>query len=122
MLFQSKCRDRDRVPWRESPKSEEEIAEEGKFQSTIDTSSASMLFDGIDLSTIDGKKVCTNRFVELARSEGVNIPESETEARIKLGTILLNNPAMSGSELLAHAEEMFGTVKGSNDKFEQSCK
>jgi hypothetical protein len=109
-----------RVPWRESPKSEEEIVEESKFQSTVDTSSASSLFEGIDMSTIEGKKECTSRFVELARAEGINIPDSETEARIKLGTILLNNPTLSGSELLVHAEEMFGTLKGSSDKFEQS--
>jgi hypothetical protein len=109
-----------RVPWRESPKSEEEIVEESKFQSIVDTSSADSLFDGIDISTIEGKKECTNRFVELARSEGINIPDTETEARIKLGTILLNNPTLTGSELLIQAEEMFGTLKGSSDKLEQS--
>lgn len=109
-----------RVAWRVSPKTEEEIAEESKFQTTVDTSVASSLFDGIDMSTIEGKKECTNRFLELARSEGINIPESDTEARIKLGTILLNNSSLSGSELLAKAEEVFGTLKGSSDKFEQS--
>jgi hypothetical protein len=109
-----------RVPWRTSPKSEEEIAEESKFHTTVDTSVATSLFDGIDMTTIEGKKECTNRFLELARSEGINIPDSDTEARIKLGTILLNNSSLSGSELLAKAEEMFGTLKGSVDKLEQS--
>lgn len=109
-----------RVPWRESPKSEEEIAQESTFQSTVNTNAATSLLDGLDLSTTEGKKECITRFLNLARSEGINIPESDQEARIKLGTILMNNQALSGGELLAKAEEMFGTLKGSSAKLEQS--
>jgi hypothetical protein len=45
----------------------------------------------------------------MARDEGINVPESDNEARVKLGTLLINN--QTGAELLALAEEMFGTQK-----------
>jgi len=109
-----------RIPWRESPKTEDEIAEEGKFESTIDTSAGASLYDGVDLTTLEGKKECISRFLVLARSLGINIPENDAEARVKLGTLLMNNSGRDGTELLALAEETYGTLKSSAAKLEQS--
>jgi hypothetical protein len=110
-----------RIPWRESPKTEEDIAEEGKFESTIDISAGDSLFDGIDLTTVEGKKECISRFLVLARSLGINVPESDAEARVKLGTLLMNNSGRNGSELLSLAEETYGTLKSTAAKLGQSA-
>ena len=72
------------------------------------------------MSTIEGKKECINRFVEICRIEDINIPDNETEARVKLGTLLMNNSSLSGSDLLALAEETYGTIASSRAKLDQS--
>eukprot|EP00602_Paraphysomonas_sp_CaronLab_P012598 CAMPEP_0185039768 /NCGR_PEP_ID=MMETSP1103-20130426/37016_1 /TAXON_ID=36769 /ORGANISM="Paraphysomonas bandaiensis, Strain Caron Lab Isolate" /LENGTH=375 /DNA_ID=CAMNT_0027578805 /DNA_START=87 /DNA_END=1214 /DNA_ORIENTATION=+ len=101
----------ERLTWRDHAKTEEEIAAEASFQPTIDTTRAAGLFDDLDMHSVNGKKAAVSRFVDMARDEGLNIPEADHEARVKLGTLLMNNPAASGQELLGMAEEMFGTVK-----------
>ena len=134
----------ERLPWRTGPKTEgrwmgrcmgevmwvrvlwcgnvtDELAEEASFQVTVDTQKADDLFEGLDLGTVDGKKVAVTRFVELAREEGINVPETDSEARVKLGTLIMNNPGASGAELMAKAEETFGTRKSVVDKVQRSA-
>jgi hypothetical protein len=73
------------------------------------------------MGTVEGKKAAVSRFVELAREEGINVPESDQEARVKLGTLLMNNSSLSGVELMVKAEENFGTRKSSQEKVQRSA-
>lgn len=99
----------------------EEAAEESAFHATVDTNKAASLFKGLDMGTIDGKKTAVARFVQLARDEGINVPESDNEARVKLGTLLMNNSSFSGAELMALAEETFGTRKSTQEEVQRSA-
>ena len=101
--------------------SAEETAAESSFQATVNIHKADSLFKGLDMGTVEGKKTAVSRFVELAREEGINVPEAENEARVKLGTLLMNNPAATGAELMALAEETFSTRKSTEDKVQRSA-
>lgn len=87
----------------------------------MNTSKAAALFQDLDMGTVEGKKTAVSRFVDLAREEGINVPENDQEARVKLGTLLMNNPSLTGAELLAQAEEKLGTRKSSQEKVQRSA-
>lgn len=102
-----------RHPWRFGPKTEEEIAAETQFVPTIDTSTSGNLFDSLDISTTEGKREAVSRLIEAAKSNGINLPEVEQEAKVKIGTLLMTNAGKSPNEILNAAEKMFGTKQQS---------
>lgn len=107
--FKAKASSVSRVPWRTAAKSESEMVSERSFVPTVDTSIAANLYDGIDLSTVPGKKEALGKLLEIAVLCGLNVPEDPQEAKVKLGTLMMNHSNLSPPEHLALAEEMLGT-------------
>ncbi len=117
-----------RIPWRTGPKSEgkflvsvrpwhdkstEELKQSNEFKTTIDLTESDDLLDGLDMSTIIGKREAAQLLVGRARELGINVPSNEAEAKIKFGGLLMNNQGKTSTELLALAEQMFGTQEKS---------
>lgn len=109
-----------RVPWRLTAKSEAELAVESSFQPTIVESGAADIFEGLDLSSMPGKKAAAERLLNIAREKGVNVPEVEQEAKVRFGSLIMNNPDKSSNDLLSLAEQMFGTKVATTAKSETS--
>ena len=78
------------------------------------------LFDGLDMSTIQGKRAASERLINAAKEKGINIPNSEQEAKVRFGSIIVNNVGKSPDELLLLAEQMFGTAAAMAVKSEGS--
>jgi hypothetical protein len=68
------------------------------------------------MSTLPDKREAVNRFLALSRKEGINVGSDDNEAKIKLGTLVMSNSALSPEELLSLAESKYGTVKSTKAK------
>lgn len=93
---------------------------EQEFKSSIVDDKSTDLFEGLDLSSMPGKKLAAERLLEAATQRGVNVPASEQEAKVRFGSIVMNNSSKTSNEMLALAEEMFGTRVSSAKKAEGS--
>ncbi len=88
----------------------DEIKSEATFKSSVSLSdSESKLFDALDLGTVQGRRAAAERLLQAAVEKGINVPSNEQEAKVRFGSIVVNNSASSPNEMLAIAEEMFGT-------------
>ena len=67
------------------------------------------LFQDLDLSTTSGRRTAAERLLKAAVEKGVNVPSNEQEAKVRFGSIVVNNSTASPNEMLSIAEEMFGT-------------
>lgn len=108
----------ERLPWRESKPTEEEVMEDSKFEATVNLESAKNLFDGLDMSQLADKREAVNRFLKVARDEGIDVGSDDNAAKIKLGTLVMGNSGLSPEELLSLAESELGTVKKTKAKLE----
>ncbi len=98
-----------------------EVKEELEFKSAVkDTSSVSDLFSDLDMSTVEGKRTAATRLVDVSKLKGINVPAADQEARVRYGSIIVNNAGKTPDELLVIAEQMFGTVAGTVAKSEGS--
>lgn len=71
-----------RLPWRTEPISEEEkLAAAAEAEKASGISSTDDLFSGIELGTIDGKRRAVALLIAKAIEVGINLPESEADAR-----------------------------------------
>merc|ERR1711871_1609480 len=98
-----------RNPWRTRALTEEEKEEEEAKKVGVDLSGSKDLFEGLDLITSEGKRAAVIRIVNKAREVGINVPENDTEARTRMGTLLLSNPHAAPEDLLKVAAELYGS-------------
>ena len=71
-----------RLPWRTEPISEEEkLAAAAEAEEASGISSTDDLFSGIELGTVDGKRRAVALLISKAIEIGINLPESEADAR-----------------------------------------
>jgi poly [ADP-ribose] polymerase len=101
----------NRVPWRETKPTEEEIAAaEVALSGFILPEDLGDLFMGIDRFQGEGRKESVKRLVSKSRELGINLPEDAIQAFNKCLPLLLANPTLSSSELLTLVANEFGTV------------
>lgn len=78
------------------------------------------LFDGLDLAAPLGKKQAAERLLALAKERGINLPAAEQEAKVRVGSVVVNNPDTAPSALLRLLEQTFGTKASAAAKSEGS--
>lgn len=101
----------NRVPWRETKPTEEEIAAtELALSGFVLPEDAADLFKDIDRFQGEGRKEAVKRLVFKSRELGINLPEEESQAFNKCLPLLLANPTLTSSELLTLVSNEFGTV------------
>jgi hypothetical protein len=101
-----------RLPWRTAPPTDEEAKamKEGKQAiKTEDMASYDSLFDGLDLSITADKRAAADRLVAAARDMGVLLPEDDSQARSKMGSLLMAYKTSSPPEILNLAAKDYGT-------------
>jgi hypothetical protein len=92
-----------------------------QFQSNVATSAEDdNLFADLDLASPLGKKQAAERLLALARERGINVPAAEQEAKVRVGSVVVNNPDASPSALLRLLEQTFGTKASATAKSEGS--
>lgn len=109
-----------RTPWRTAAQSEGELAAESAFTPTVTDSTSANLFDGIDMTCMVGKKAAADILLRTAREKGVDVPAAEQEAKVRFGALVMTNLDKSANELLALAEQIFGTKTAAAAKSEGS--
>lgn len=114
--YNAKASSVKRVAWRETRPPEEDIVTTTTPTSTVNLDAAKDLFAGLDMSTLPGKREAVNKFLEVARAEGINLGSDDNEAKIKVGTLVMSNSTSTPEELLSIAESNFGTVKATKAK------
>lgn len=106
----------NRKPWRFKPMTEDEKKEEEREKVGVDLSTSDDLFDGLDLSSMVGKRDAASRAIAQARELGINVPENEQDAKIRFGTLLMSKDNMTAKELLEAAAKQYGTKKKDAEK------
>jgi hypothetical protein len=92
-----------------------------QFQSNVATSTEDdALFADLDLASPLGKKQAAERLLALAKERGVNVPAADQEAKVRVGSVVVNNPETSPSGLLRLLEQTFGTKASAAAKSEGS--
>ena len=91
-----------------------------KFQPSVNLDAAKGLFDDLDMSTLPGKREAVNKFLAVARAQGVNLGADDNDAKIKIGTLVMSNPSLGPEELLGLAESNFGTIKSTKAKLSRA--
>ncbi len=119
--FRSPAAAVSRLQWRIGPKSEDELRLENSFKSSVAADpSDSNLFADLDLNTMAGKKAAAEKLIQAAAAKGINVPSDDREAKVRFGSIIINNPGKPPGELLLLAEEMFGSKVATKAKQENS--
>lgn len=90
------------------------------FSATVNLEAAKDMFAGIDMSNLAGKRQAVNKFLAVARAEGINLGMDDNDAKIKIGTLVMTHADLGPVELLTLAESMYGTVKASKAKLKMS--
>ena len=96
----------ERLPWRTSPKSTAEREAETTFKATVVDDSSNDLFSGLDMDSLPGKKMAAERLLNTAKERGINVPDTEQEAKVRFGSLVMSNPGGTANELLALAEQV----------------
>ena len=109
-----------RTAWRTAARSESELAEESAFKATVTDSTSANLFEGLDMSSMAGKKSAADILLRAAEERGVDVPAAEQEAKVRFGALVMTNLDKSANEMLALAEQMFGTKSAAAAKAEGS--